>query len=185
MEQTQKSRRGFLKASGVVLGMSVLSKAALAQPFLVPDEGTFKISFRHLHTGESFSGVYKVDGHYLPEAFDRINYVLRDFRTRESFPIDPRTIDILQRIHTEVGSREPFEILSGYRSPKTNEMLRRVGNGVAKNSLHMIGQAIDIRMPYYSTQKLRDIARSLHAGGVGYYPRSDFVHVDTGKVRHW
>jgi uncharacterized protein YcbK (DUF882 family) len=151
----------------------------------MPGEGAYKVSFRNAHTGDSFNGVYRVGNKYLPEAFDRINYVLRDFRTGEDYPIDPRSIDILYLVQRKTGRNAPLEVLSGYRSPRTNNMLRNASSGVARNSLHMTGQAIDFRMGGYSTMRLRDIAIDLRAGGVGYYPRSDFVHVDTGKVRHW
>ncbi len=144
-----------------------------------------RVSFRHQHTGESFSGVYRVGDKYMPAAFDRLNYVLRDFRTKDVFPMDPRVIDIISILQEKTGSRAPFEVLSGYRSPKTNAMLRRASTGVARNSFHMYGQAMDIRMPGYSTRKLRSIAKSMRAGGVGYYSSSNFLHVDTGTVRSW
>jgi uncharacterized protein YcbK (DUF882 family) len=143
------------------------------------------VVFRNTHTGESFSGVYRVGNKYLPDAFDRINYVLRDFRTGDVFPIDPRLIDIIYTVHQMTRSNKPYEIISGYRSPKTNSMLRRASTGVAKKSLHMSGQAIDVRIPGFSTERIRDLACSLEAGGVGYYSRSDFVHMDTGDVRVW
>ena len=143
------------------------------------------VSFRHTHTGERFSGVYRIGVRYLPEAFERLNHVLRDFRTREIFPMDPRVLDIMSIIQAKTPGNRDLEVLSGYRSPKTNAMLRSASTGVAKNSLHMYGQAIDMRLPGFSTRKLRNVARSLRAGGVGYYPRSNFVHVDTGKIRSW
>jgi len=178
-------RRRLLKLGlagilGSVVPLIPVSKVGAASPY-----SPWRISFRHGHTGESFSGVYRVGDKYLPEAFERINYVLRDFRTRDVFPMDPRVIDLISMIHEKTGAKEPLEILSGYRSPKTNAMLRRASTGVAKNSYHMYGQAIDIRIPRYSTRKLRQVAVKMRAGGVGYYPRSDFVHVDTGKVRSW
>lgn len=147
--------------------------------------GAWKINLHHSHTDEAFRGVYRVGDRYIPEAFERMNYVLRDFRTGEIFPMDPRVIDILSIMQSKIRGDAPFEVLSGYRSPKTNAMLRRVGSGVAKNSYHMYGQALDIRMWGYSTRRVRDVARSLRAGGVGYYPKSNFVHVDTGKIRSW
>ncbi len=178
-------RRDLLKMGLGTLCASVLpflpAKTALASNRF----SSWKVSFRHAHTGESFSGVYRVGDKYLPEAFERLNYVLRDFRTDEVFPMDPRVIDILAIIHKKIGATEPYQVLSGYRSPKTNSMLRNASTGVAKNSFHMYGQAIDIRIPGKSTKKLRNVASSLRAGGVGYYPRSSFVHVDTGKVRSW
>ncbi len=145
----------------------------------------WRISLRQAHTGESFSGVYRVGDKYLPEAFERLNYVLRDFRTGEVFPMDPRVVDILSMTQGKVDNGRPLEVLSGYRSPKTNSMLRNASTGVARNSFHMYGQAIDLRVPGYRTSKLQKVALGLRAGGVGYYPKSDFVHVDTGKVRSW
>tara|TARA_Y100000590_G_scaffold467194_1_gene645226 strand:+ start:25930 stop:26535 length:606 start_codon:yes stop_codon:yes gene_type:complete len=145
----------------------------------------WQVSFRQAHTGESFSGVYRVGDQYLPDVFERLNYMLRDFRTGEAFPMDPRVIDVLSMVQQGTGKDTPLEILSGYRTPKTNAMLYRVSEGVARNSYHMYGQAIDIRMPGYNTKKLSQVARGLRAGGVGYYPKSHFVHVDTGEIRSW
>lgn len=173
-----------------VLKMGLAGMLAASVPLLSNHKAfargntAWKVSFHQAHTGESFNGVYRVGDKYLPEAFERINYVLRDFRTGEAFPMDPRTIDILNQIQAKMGLDRPFEVLSGYRSPKTNAMLRRASTGVAKNSFHMYGQAIDIRVAG-KTRKLRDVAKSLRAGGVGYYPKSSFVHVDTGNVRSW
>lgn len=146
---------------------------------------TWRVAFKHAHTGESFNGVYRVGDKYIPDAFERMNYVLRDFRTGEVFPMDPRVIDIMSLVQRKAGQRTPMEVLSGYRSPKTNAGLRRNTSGVAKNSFHMYGQAIDMHIKGYSTRNLRKIAVGLRAGGVGYYPKSDFVHVDTGTVRSW
>jgi uncharacterized protein YcbK (DUF882 family) len=180
------SRRDLLKtglwaAAGSLLVPSVAEAAALR----MPGSGSYDIMFHNCHTGESFSGTYRVGNKYLPDAFEEINYVLRDFRSNEVFPIDPRVIDIIYMVRRKTGRNQPLEILSGYRSPKTNNMLREASSGVARNSMHLSGQAIDFRMPGLSTRGLRDIAVGFKAGGVGYYPRSDFVHVDTGKVRTW
>lgn len=182
------SRRAILKngllfmAAGSVL-MPGMAQAASIE---LPETGAFNISFRNQHTGESFSGTYRVGNKYLPEAFDQINSVLRDFRANEVFPIDPRVIDIIFMVCEKTGrTNDTLEVLSGYRSPKTNAKLSRVSTGVAKNSLHMTGQALDFRLPGYSTRKLKQVAYSVRGGGVGYYPGSNFVHVDTGKVRHW
>lgn len=184
------SRRAMLGkglASLAVASMPLIAaNTASAGRLMAPDEGAFNIAFMNIHTGESFAGTYRVGQKYLPDAFERINVVLRDFRTNEEFPIDPRVIDIIYRVRQKTGiTNRPLEILSGYRSPKTNTMLSKASSGVAKNSLHMTGQAIDFRFPGYSTRKLRDIAVELQAGGVGYYRRSNFVHVDTGRVRQW
>lgn len=180
-------RRDFLKASGLVVGCAALAAAIPAQAARIemPDAGAFDIAFANQHTGERFSGTYRVGSKYLPDAFEEINYVLRDFRNDEVFPIDPRALDIMYMVRSKLDANKPLEILSGYRSPKTNSMLRASSEGVAKNSLHMSGQAIDMRLPGHSTKHLRNIATSLRAGGVGYYPGSDFVHIDTGRVRHW
>ena len=183
------NRRSLLKAglTGFLgfIPLTFWSSGAKAASKAIFREGAFNIAFRNQHTGESFSGAYRVGHKYLPESFERINRILRDFRTGDVFPIDPRTIDILYMMQQKMGVRQPFEVLSGYRSPKTNTMLRTSTTGVARNSLHLTGQAIDLRLPGIPTRRVRDAAVSLRAGGVGYYPQSDFVHVDTGKVRHW
>ncbi len=187
------SRRKFLglgavAAASAVVATSVIHPASAAIfSKSYSESGSRKISFRNSHTGETFSGVYRVGDKYLPDAFERINVVLRDFRTNQLFPIDPRAIDIIYAVHQQTQHTDPYEILSGYRCPKTNAMLREGTSktGVAKNSLHMTGQAIDLRLPGFDTKRVRDLAKSLRAGGVGYYPKSNFVHMDTGDVRSW
>ncbi len=177
-------RRDVLKM-GLVGLLGAVTPILPASSVSAANYDAWRVSFRHGHTGESFSGVYRVGDKYLPDAFERLNYVLRDFRTGDVFPMDPRIIDVVALVQKETGRTLPLEVLSGYRSPRTNAMLRGASTGVAKNSFHMYGQAIDIRMPGYRTSKIRTIARGLRSGGVGYYPKSDFVHVDTGKVRSW
>ena len=179
------TRRDILKMGLAGFLGSIVPLTMPGQAEAITNFAAWKIAFRNAHTGESFNGVYRVGNRYLPEAFDRINYVLRDFRTNEVFPMDPRVIDLVKVVQDQTRPDKTLEVLSGYRSPKTNSMLRRASGGVARNSLHMYGQAMDIRMPGYSTRKLRDVARRQKVGGVGYYSRSDFVHVDTGKVRSW
>ncbi len=188
----QLSRRDLLKtgilgAAGLVAGSAagLLPVSAEAATFRMPGTGSFEVRFHNSHTDERFSGTYRVGDKYLPDAFEEINHLLRDFRSGEVFPIDPRVIDILYSVQNKLDTRRPIEILSGYRCPKTNAMLREASGGVARNSMHLTGQAVDFRLPGYSTRGLRDIARGLRAGGVGYYPRSNFVHVDTGKFRTW
>ena len=193
-------RRSFLSLgaqAACVAGGSLISNPAMSM--VLPERkpardmmerrsagvGERRITFKNLHTGEAFSGVYRVGDKYLPDAFDRINLVMRDFRANEVFPIDPRVLDIMYTVHQMTGSSEPFGVLSGYRSPKTNAMLRKASTGVAKNSLHMTGQAVDVRLAGFSTTRLRDLAIGLKAGGVGYYRKSDFVHMDSGGVRTW
>lgn len=145
------------------------------------------LAFDHLHTGERLREIeYFSGGSYLPDALGEINRVLRDFRTGEVAPIDPQLLDLLHALGGATGSVRPYQIISAYRSPATNAMLReRGGGGVATRSLHMTGQAIDIRVADVPLAQLRAAALSLGLGGVGYYPRSQFVHVDTGRVRSW
>lgn len=145
-----------------------------------------KLSFSHAHTGEKLSIVYAQDGRYLPESLNRINYLLRDFRRDEVCPIDPVLLDLLYDLQV-ISSNDTgtYEILSGYRSPQTNQMLAAKSNGVGKRSLHMQGKAIDLRLRGTRTSDLRRIALSLKRGGTGYYADSDFVHLDTGRVRWW
>lgn len=178
-------RRDVLKLGMVGALASLMPLFPSRNAYAMSNFASWRISFRNNHTGESFSGVYRVGDKYLPEAFDRMNYVLRDFRTNEVFPMDPRILDIVKVLQDRTKADGPVEVLSGYRSPRTNAMLNGASTGVAKNSFHMYGQAMDIRMPGHSTKRLRDTAKKLKAGGVGYYPRSNFVHVDTGKVRSW
>lgn len=146
-----------------------------------------RLEFVHLHTGERLKVAYFDAGQYVPEALQALNHLLRDFRTDEVAPIDPALFDVLHRLHEATGSRRPFEVISAYRSPKTNDMLRSRSphSGVARTSLHLRGQAIDIRLGDVALPHLREAALSLRAGGVGYYERSNFVHIDTGPVRHW
>lgn len=184
------NRRSFLGLGAATLGgviIPALVSPASAANFKggVISEGARRLAFRNTHTGESFSGVYRVGNKYLPDAFKQINMVMRDFRTNQVYAMDPRVIDIIYTVHRMTGQHKPFEIISGYRSPKTNQMLRGKSSGVAKKSYHMKGQAIDLRMKDFSTKRIRDIAISLRAGGVGYYSKSDFIHVDTGDVRDW
>jgi uncharacterized protein YcbK (DUF882 family) len=137
------------------------------------------------HTKESVATVYWVDGTYLPEALTDINRVLRDFRTDEVKPIDTGLLDLVCAIRVRLKAQDPFHVISGYRSPKTNAMLRKNNRGVARKSLHQYGKAVDIRLPGCSLSLLRRVATELRAGGVGYYPRSNFIHVDVGQVRYW
>ena len=188
MGEKSIDRRSFLGLGAATMGgiiLPALVSPAAATTFKngVISSGARRLAFRNAHTGEIFSGVYRVGNKYLPDAFDQISTVMRDFRTDERHPMDPRVIDILYSLHRMTGSSEPFEIISGYRSPKTNKMLRKTSSGVAKKSLHMQGKAVDLRLDSFSTRRLRDLAKSLKAGGVGYYSRSNFVHVDCGDVR--
>jgi uncharacterized protein YcbK (DUF882 family) len=175
------SRRRFLIYSSAVVASLVANPlfAASKQP---PERS---LSLRNLHTGEKLTATYWADGEYLADGRDEIEQLLRDHRTGEQHQIDPQLLDLLYSLNCNTGTCKPFHVISGYRSPKTNNMLRGNSGGVAKRSLHMQGKAIDIRIPGYDLRQLRRAAISLKAGGVGYYPKSDFVHVDTGRVRYW
>lgn len=177
-------RRDFIKVGAMALAGSVLPLKAMAA--LMPyTEGRRSLAFYNTHTAEKILVCYYDRGVYDPKALDRINYILRDHRTGSVKPIDLKLLDVLHKVKCRVGYRDPVHVISGYRTPKTNDMLRRITSGVAKASLHTKGQAIDIRLPGYSTAKLRDVCIDLQTGGVGYYPRSNFVHLDTGIVRDW
>lgn len=177
---TTRRALGLLSAFG-------LAAAAGAPSLTAAPEGEREISFYHIHTKESLTVTYKKNGRYIPEAMDKLDWVLRDWRKDKATKMSPETIDVLWEIHTELGSREPIHIISGYRSPETNEMLRRTVGGQAKNSQHMTGKAIDVYFPDVPSKFVRYAALVRERGGVGYYPTSalPFTHVDTGRVRHW
>ncbi len=143
------------------------------------------LSFYHTHTDERCSVVYYEDGDYLADGIAEANRLLRDFRTGEVHPIDTGLLDFLYAVQEKTNSRSRFHVISGYRSPKTNAMLRDKSKGVAKKSLHMQGRAIDIRLAGVDTSFVRKAALALQRGGVGFYKKSDFVHLDTGRVRFW
>lgn len=144
-----------------------------------------KLAFYHVHTGEKLSVVYRENGAVVPGALAEINHYLRDFRTEQVHDIDVALLDALHDLYNTFDARGNFEVISGYRSPRTNAALRHVTSGVAENSLHIQGQAIDVRLTSAKTAALRDAAKELRAGGVGYYAESNFVHIDTGAVRSW
>jgi uncharacterized protein YcbK (DUF882 family) len=145
------------------------------------------LSLYNTHTGESLGITYAADGAYIPEALEAIDHIMRDHRTGDVKPIDPNLLDVLYAIAKKIGltPRHPFHIVSGYRSPETNALLRKRSRQVAKNSYHMKGQAVDFRVPRLRLSHLRKAAVSLRVGGVGYYPRSHFLHVDVGEFRCW
>ncbi len=166
--------------------MLIVAGLALQRPDRVwaMNEGR-SLSFCHTHTGEKLDIAYGYPGGYDSHALARINYLLRDFRTGEEHPIDPKLLDILFDVRRNFGGRGTFAVISGYRSPKTNKQLCARSSGVAKHSLHMVGKAIDVRLIGVRTKKIQQCALGLKRGGVGFYAKSDFVHLDTGRVRHW
>ena len=144
-----------------------------------------KLSLLNLHTGESLTATYWADGQYQSNELAAINNVLRDHRTGDACQMDSELLELLNMLHQKVDAKKSFQVISGYRSPKTNAALNKKSNGVAKKSLHMQGKAIDIRLPGCDLADLRNAAISCQKGGVGYYPGSNFIHIDTGRVRRW
>lgn len=168
---------GSLGAAAAMLG-ATRNAGAAAPP-------AHRLSFYHIHTAEKLTIVYREHGSLIPDALTQINHYLRDFRTEQVHDIDVALLDTLHGLYSSFDSRGNFEVISGYRSPRTNAALRHVTSGVAEHSLHIEGQAIDVRLTSAKTAALREAALALAAGGVGYYPESNFVHLDTGAVRSW
>ena len=179
---TEAGRRRFLASVGGLCGTLAAWAAA---PALAAVRGTRSLSFVHTHTGETLRAAYFRDGCYQADCLARVNYLLRDFRTGDVHPIDPALLDILFDLQIRADRDGPFEVISGYRSPATNALLHRRSEGVAVHSMHLQGKAIDVRLTGFATHDLAAQARTLGRGGVGFYARSDFVHVDTGRVRFW
>ena len=204
------SRRRFLTWGALVSGMSLIPQSAVAsssifhpprkppqelippdtkpsrnffQPVIKPPEKA--VALYNTHTGESVNAVYWYRGQYLPETMSVVDRVLRDHRTDEIKPIDPQLLDLLHAISEELECSHPFYVISAYRSPTTNAFLRFMSRRVAEHSLHMDGKAVDLRIPGWASHTVRRVAMELRMGGVGYYRRSDFVHVDVGPVRYW
>ncbi|MBM3517248.1 MAG: DUF882 domain-containing protein [Alphaproteobacteria bacterium] len=173
-------RRGFL-----LLGLASVAALAIPQPAEAAKRARKTLSFYNTHTGEWLRTEYAAKGRYVPEALREIDHFLRDHRTDEVHRIDPKLLDVLHALRLKLDSSEPFHVISGYRSPKTNAMLARQDGAVARRSQHVLGRAVDFRMPGRTLRTVRRAAMSLKAGGVGYYPRSRFVHVDVGRVRFW
>ena len=144
-----------------------------------------ELEFINLHTDETVRCCYWKNGNYLADGLNKINVILRDHRANEIHSIDRSLLNLLHALREAVGSESPFQVISAYRSSATNEKLRKSDSGVAKKSLHMQGKAIDIRLPDINLTELRDTAISFQAGGVGYYEKSDFLHIDIGRTRAW
>lgn len=178
------SRRGIL---GVFAATTVAAAPVMGNAFgLLRGAGDMRrIRMYSGRTGESLDTVYWVDGKYIREALNEINIFMRDWRTGEAIGIDPRTVDVAAASHRLLQTNEPYMMLSGYRSPRTNAMLRRSSGGVARNSLHMVGKAADLRLKSRSVGQMYNAAMSCRAGGVGKYSRSNFVHMDCGPIRTW
>jgi uncharacterized protein YcbK (DUF882 family) len=183
-----KRVKKLLASVAIVAALSVAAVWSLETPTIAGGE-TRTVSFYHIHTKESITVTYMVKGRYVPSAMKKINYLMRDWRRNEVVTIDPKTVDLIWELHADLGSRAPIHIVCGYRSPKTNAFLKRVGRNVATKSQHMVGKAIDLYFPDVPTKKIRNSALVRKVGGVGYYSSSGgptgFVHIDSGNVRHW
>ncbi|MDR3513313.1 MAG: DUF882 domain-containing protein [Caulobacteraceae bacterium] len=176
---------GLAAAAGTGL-VAATSAASAALPTLpLAPAAPRRVSFSNVHTGETLDTVYFAEGRYQADALHQVSHVLRDYRTGDVHFIDPVLLDVLVVLGQRTGTRKPFQVLSGYRSPKTNAMLHAHSEEVASHSLHMKGMAVDIHLADGPLAQLHDAALRLKGGGVGYYPESGFVHVDAGPVRHW
>lgn len=179
--RTNLGRRGVLLGAGAAM-------ASLAAPAVVRAQGlpgVRRAILYNLHTGDTFNEVFFANGRYMPDALAEAMRVLRDWRNGEEHPMDPRLFDTLHEINTRLDTNSPFQVISGYRSPSTNAMLHARSSGVAEHSQHMLGKACDVRVEGVSLRDLRNAALDVGAGGVGFYPVSNFVHVDVARVRQW
>ncbi|TDY04352.1 DUF882 domain-containing protein [Thiohalophilus thiocyanatoxydans] len=181
MSRTLNSRRHFLRSASGMLALLV-APAALAR---MTNRDERVLRFHNLHTGENLDATYWAGGDYVPEQLAALDNLLRDHRTGQVTKMDRKLYDLLFVLQQEVGRSGTYHVISGYRSPRTNAMLNKTTTGVAKRSLHTRGKAIDIRLPGTDLKHLREAALRLKAGGVGYYPDSNFIHVDTGRPRFW
>lgn len=178
------NRRKVLIAGAATAAVTALSLPADA--LATATRGKERVvALRNIHTGEETEVVYAKGGSYRYDALSELNRVMRDWRTDEASHMDPRLFDTLWMLSQKLNARRPFELISGYRSPATNAMLAAKSDGVATKSYHMRGMAADIASPDATLGRLRRVALDMQAGGVGYYPRSGFVHVDVGPVRRW
>jgi uncharacterized protein YcbK (DUF882 family) len=175
-------RRSFLKTSAVLasaLSVPAMARAASA----APHERVLRLY--NTHTGESIKSVFWAEGDFIPDALADINKLLRDHRSNTVATMDPKLLLLLDSVSAKFGGSEVLHVISGYRSPETNAKLAKASGGVAKHSMHLDGKAIDIRLPGRDLAKLHKAALAMQGGGVGYYPSSQFVHMDTGRVRNW
>jgi uncharacterized protein YcbK (DUF882 family) len=174
-------RRCVLRLAGAAFVAGVASPA-LAKP---GQTNIRSLALNNLHTGESRSFDYWIEGAYVPDALTAANHLLRDYRNNEVHTIEPKLLDLVCLLQRQLGSASEVQVISGYRSPATNAAMHEQSTGVAAHSLHMSGMAMDIRLANVPLDRLHNAALALQAGGVGYYPSQDFVHVDVGRVRRW
>jgi uncharacterized protein YcbK (DUF882 family) len=182
--QTDLCRRGLLLGAGVA-AVSFAAPAIVRAQGLSEAGGVRRAMLHNLHTGDTFNEVFYANGAYVPGALAEAMRVLRDWRNGEEHPMDPRLFDALHAINARLEVNRPFQVISGYRSPETNSMLHARSSGVAEHSQHMLGKASDVRIEGVDLRNLHRAALDVSAGGVGYYPVSNFVHVDVARVRQW
>jgi uncharacterized protein YcbK (DUF882 family) len=182
MDEQAKSRRGFLTMGLGAAAALIVPNAAEAAVRRLPER---HIHLFNTHTGESLRTVYWAEGTYQTKTIAQISRFLRDHRNGQIHPMDPRLLDLMTSVQRKVGAKGAIHIISGYRSPASNAMLASYSDGVATHSLHTEGRAVDIRLPGHSVRNVGRAAKSLRAGGVGIYPDSNFVHMDTGRIRSW
>jgi uncharacterized protein YcbK (DUF882 family) len=180
--RTALSRRNFIVS---LIGVGITAAAPGAIASIVPARPDRELSLYNTHTGEKLSATYWSDGKYLDDGLEQISWLLRDHRAGIASAIDPELLDLLYQLQVNTEQTGEFHVISGYRSPATNNMLNKKSSGVAKRSYHMQGKAIDVRLPGFDTAILRKAAIAMKGGGVGYYSSSDFIHLDTGRVRYW
>jgi uncharacterized protein YcbK (DUF882 family) len=173
---------GLAAAATGLISPCLFSRAAFASQGSAGDR---TLAFYNTHTDEKLKATYVRGNTFDKGALKDINHILRDFRTGDVHPIDLQLLDLLTELHRKTGSKQPFQVISGYRSPKTNSMLNAESSGVAKRSMHLDGKAIDIRLADVKLSTLHETAVAMKRGGVGMYTASNFVHVDTGRVRYW
>ena len=185
LRQSGLNRRRFIKIGLLSAIAASLSPVKVVEAIAQSLPPTRRLSFFNTHTAEALEICYCRNGSYSTNALSKINHILRDHRTGNIRAIKPRLLDILHTLANRLDPPGPYHIISGYRSPATNAVLRKKTTGVARRSFHTLGMAIDIRIPGFRTKGLLAEALELKAGGVGYYPESDFIHLDCGPVRHW
>lgn len=182
MDPINIHRRKWLALGGAAMGMAMLSGQAFAT-LSTPRPRILLLN--NLNTGEQLKAEFFDGKNYIQEELVRLNHLFRDYRANKVKSIDPRLFDQIFRLQAMIGTRKPIQLISGYRSPRTNNELRERGSGVAKHSYHTLGQAMDFHIEGVQLANIRKAALKMRAGGVGYYPRSNFVHIDTGPVRNW
>ena len=181
MVRSPVGRRAVLGLTGPICASLLFSSSREAEAALRERS----VLLHHCHTGETLRSVYFAEGRYQKDELRAATHHLRDWRDNTQLPVDPNLLDLLWSLRAALGSKEPIQVFCGYRSPETNAMLRRTRGGAARHSLHMRAMAVDLRIEGRPLRQVRRAAMALKAGGVGYYPRSGFVHVDTGDVRYW